>query len=196
MQLRNPALLETIFTLQGDFSLGGAPSPQDPAFGIEVAPFQGNADAACCISADFEMGWGCRSQGLPGADAMGLKERASGTFDSCFARGILRSDHLGDGWPPFPGELPGASARRRRASRYAAAAGLLTARGVVNGTRVIPARTSMRIPPGYQRRPDRTDRGLASGPRARDPFVQPHQLSVALCLGELITRESEECAER
>jgi hypothetical protein len=75
MHLRNPALLETIFALQGDFARGRQPARKTLAFGIEVAPFKGNADAACCISADFEMGWGFRSQGLAGADAMGVKER-------------------------------------------------------------------------------------------------------------------------
>ena len=43
--------------------------------GIEVAPFKNNADAASCISADFEMGWGWRSLGPEGAEAMGRKER-------------------------------------------------------------------------------------------------------------------------
>src|SRR5438874_989656 len=75
MYLKNPALLETIFSLQGNFAHGGVPSKKMFPSGIEVAPFKDNAAAACCISADFEMGWGFRSRGQTGAQLMGENER-------------------------------------------------------------------------------------------------------------------------
>jgi hypothetical protein len=43
--------------------------------GIGVAPFKDNASAACCISADFEMGWGWRALERHAAESMGAKER-------------------------------------------------------------------------------------------------------------------------
>jgi peptidoglycan/xylan/chitin deacetylase (PgdA/CDA1 family) len=75
MQVRSATLLRTIFALQGDFARGTTPSKKQFAFGIEVAPFKNNADAACCISADFELGWGWRSRGQQGAEVMGQSER-------------------------------------------------------------------------------------------------------------------------
>ena len=74
MQLRNAAALETIFAIKGNFAQGGSP-PKKVLSGIEVAPFKDNADAASCISADFEMGWGWRSRERDAADSMGEKER-------------------------------------------------------------------------------------------------------------------------
>jgi peptidoglycan/xylan/chitin deacetylase (PgdA/CDA1 family) len=73
-RLRNAAVLETIFAIQGNFAQGGSP-PKKVLSGVEVAPFLDNADAASCISADFEMGWGWRSLGPEGAELMGEKER-------------------------------------------------------------------------------------------------------------------------
>lgn len=74
MRLRNAAVLETIFRTQGNFTRGASPSPKRWS-GIEAAPFKDNAPAACCISADFEMGWGWRSLAPSAAEAMGAKER-------------------------------------------------------------------------------------------------------------------------
>jgi len=75
MKLKNSTVLETVFGLQGNFAQGGLPPTKKFAYGIEVAPFKDNAAAACCISADFEMGWGWRSLGLEGAALMGERER-------------------------------------------------------------------------------------------------------------------------
>jgi len=75
MQLRNAAVLETVFAVQGNFAHGCSPPTKTFACGIEIAPFKDNAEAACCISADFEMGWGWRSLGLQGATSMGECER-------------------------------------------------------------------------------------------------------------------------
>jgi peptidoglycan/xylan/chitin deacetylase (PgdA/CDA1 family) len=74
MKLRNAAVLETIFASRGNFAKGTRPTTRLWS-GIEVAPFKNNASAACCISADFEMGWGWRSLGLHAAESMGSKER-------------------------------------------------------------------------------------------------------------------------
>jgi peptidoglycan/xylan/chitin deacetylase (PgdA/CDA1 family) len=74
MRLRNAAVLEAIFSTQGNFAPGITPSRKFLS-GIEVAPFKHNAAAAVCISADFEMGWGWRSLGANAAESMGEKER-------------------------------------------------------------------------------------------------------------------------
>jgi hypothetical protein len=75
MHLRNAAVLETVFALQGDFVCGLTPAARTFEGGIEAAPFRGDAPAACCISADFEMGWAYRSCGLDGARRLGDWER-------------------------------------------------------------------------------------------------------------------------
>jgi peptidoglycan/xylan/chitin deacetylase (PgdA/CDA1 family) len=74
MHIASPALLEAIFTVKGNLAAGLRP-PQKVYDDVEVAPFYNNADAACCLSADFEMGWGWRSRGPEGAAAMGELER-------------------------------------------------------------------------------------------------------------------------
>jgi peptidoglycan/xylan/chitin deacetylase (PgdA/CDA1 family) len=62
MKLRNTAVLETIFTMMGNFAPGSSPL-RKVWDGIEVTPFKDNADAAICISADFELSWGWRARG-------------------------------------------------------------------------------------------------------------------------------------
>jgi len=74
MQIRSAALLEAIFAMKGNLAEGISP-PKRILSGIEVAAFRDNADAASCISADFEMGWGWRSRGQTGAELMGERER-------------------------------------------------------------------------------------------------------------------------
>jgi hypothetical protein len=74
MKLKNVAVLESIFATQGNFARGKSPSPKLWS-GIEVAAFKDDAPAACCISADFEMGWGWRTLALHAAESMGEKER-------------------------------------------------------------------------------------------------------------------------
>jgi peptidoglycan/xylan/chitin deacetylase (PgdA/CDA1 family) len=74
MHIRSAGLLEAIFAMKGNLAQGLAP-PTRVVSGVEIAPFKGNAAAAVCISADFEMGWGWRSRGLAGATAMGDLER-------------------------------------------------------------------------------------------------------------------------
>ena len=74
MKLANPALLKTVFSLKGNFSQGGTPS-QRVFSGIEVAPFKNNAQAAVCISSDFEMSWAFRGRGREAAERKGLTER-------------------------------------------------------------------------------------------------------------------------
>jgi hypothetical protein len=74
MHIGSAALLEAIFTLKGNLA-AGLPPPAKIIDGIEIAPFYNNAEAACCISADFEMGWGWRSRGPEGATALGEIER-------------------------------------------------------------------------------------------------------------------------
>jgi hypothetical protein len=68
-------MLEALFALQGSFTRGFAPPERKFPFGIEAAPFKDNAAAACCISADFEMGWGWRSRGRRGAEQTADLER-------------------------------------------------------------------------------------------------------------------------
>jgi peptidoglycan/xylan/chitin deacetylase (PgdA/CDA1 family) len=74
MQVKNAAVLQAIFTLKRNFAEGARPAKKILS-GVEVAPFKDNADAAGCISADFEMGWGWRSRGRDGAQQMGERER-------------------------------------------------------------------------------------------------------------------------
>jgi peptidoglycan/xylan/chitin deacetylase (PgdA/CDA1 family) len=74
MQIRSTAVLEAIFTLKGNLAQGDSPLRRIVS-GVEVAPFKNHADAASCISADFEMGWGWRSRGPAGAERMGMTER-------------------------------------------------------------------------------------------------------------------------
>jgi peptidoglycan/xylan/chitin deacetylase (PgdA/CDA1 family) len=74
MKLKNAAVLETIFAAQGNFRRGRLPSPRRWS-DIEVAPFKDGALAACCISTDFEMGWGWRALAESAAESMGQRER-------------------------------------------------------------------------------------------------------------------------
>ena len=74
MKINSAAVLDAIFAMKGNFAEGRRPATKMLS-GIEVAPFRDNADAASCISADFEMGWGWRSRGLDGATLMGDRER-------------------------------------------------------------------------------------------------------------------------
>jgi peptidoglycan/xylan/chitin deacetylase (PgdA/CDA1 family) len=74
MHIKSAALLEAIFAIKGNLAEGVSP-PKRILSGIEIAPFKDNADAASCISADFEMGWGWRSRGREGARLMGERER-------------------------------------------------------------------------------------------------------------------------
>jgi peptidoglycan/xylan/chitin deacetylase (PgdA/CDA1 family) len=72
--LANPALLKTIFSLKRNFSQGYSPS-RKVISGIEVAPFKNNAQAAVCISSDFEMSWAFRGRGRHAAEHIGITER-------------------------------------------------------------------------------------------------------------------------
>lgn len=74
MQIKSTALLKAIFSLKGNLAEGFR-TPSKMLAGVEVARFKNNAGAASCISADFEMGWGWRSRGFVGAEAMGGAER-------------------------------------------------------------------------------------------------------------------------
>jgi peptidoglycan/xylan/chitin deacetylase (PgdA/CDA1 family) len=74
MKLANPSLLKTIFSLKRNFSEGRSPS-QRVLSGVEIAPFKGNAQAAVCISSDFEMSWAFRGRGLKAAERKGATER-------------------------------------------------------------------------------------------------------------------------
>jgi peptidoglycan/xylan/chitin deacetylase (PgdA/CDA1 family) len=74
MKLANPSLLKTIFGLKGNFTAGCSPSRRILS-GIEVAAFKGNAQAAACISSDFEMSWAFRGSGRQAAEVKGLTER-------------------------------------------------------------------------------------------------------------------------
>ena len=74
MKLRNTAVLETIFTMMGNFAQGKAPAKKVWS-GIEVAPFKDNADAAICITADFELSWGWRARGQETSEFKGKSAR-------------------------------------------------------------------------------------------------------------------------
>jgi len=74
MKLRNTAVLETIFTMMGHFAQGNAPAKKFWS-GIEVAPFKDNADAAICITADFELSWGWRAGGQETLEFKGKSAR-------------------------------------------------------------------------------------------------------------------------
>jgi peptidoglycan/xylan/chitin deacetylase (PgdA/CDA1 family) len=79
MQVRNTAILETIFSMMGNFAQDRSPG-RKVSCGIEVAPFKGNADAAICISTDFEMSWGWRSLDRQAAESIGKTERQNVPF--------------------------------------------------------------------------------------------------------------------
>jgi len=74
MKLRNTAVLETIFSMMGNFAQGSSP-PKKLLSGVEVASFKNNADAAICISADFELSWAWRSRERKAAELIGERER-------------------------------------------------------------------------------------------------------------------------
>src|SRR5262245_33022997 len=74
MHLKNAAVMETIFAMKGNFAEGGSPAKKVLS-GIEVAPFKDNADAAVCISTDFEMSWAWRGSGQKTAELRGKTER-------------------------------------------------------------------------------------------------------------------------
>ncbi len=74
MKLKNTAVLETIFSMMGNFAQGSSP-PKKLLSGVEVASFKNNAAAAICISADFEMSWAWRSHGRKAAELIGERER-------------------------------------------------------------------------------------------------------------------------
>ena len=67
-------MLETIFTMMGNFAQGTAPAKKLWS-GIEVAPFKDNADAAICINADFELSWGWRARGQETSEFKGKSAR-------------------------------------------------------------------------------------------------------------------------
>jgi len=74
MRIRNKALLQAIFALRGDGKVGNR--PQARMFdGIAIAHFRGNARAAACISADFEMSWAFRHRSTAEARDQGRRER-------------------------------------------------------------------------------------------------------------------------
>ena len=79
MKLRNTTVLESVFTIMGNFVRGNAP-PTKLWSGIEVAPFKDNADAAICISADFELSWGWRARGQEISEFKGKNSRRNIPF--------------------------------------------------------------------------------------------------------------------
>ena len=93
----SPAILRAIFSMKGDLARG-RPSAmvRKVLSGIEVTPFKDNAEAASCISADFELGWGWRSRGLEGAELMGEKERCQVPLILDLLEEYLDPDHMGD----------------------------------------------------------------------------------------------------
>jgi hypothetical protein len=74
MKLENPALLKTVFAMKRNFARGCAPT-RKVFSGIEIAPYKGNADAAFCVSADFEMSWAWRACGEKTTTLLGARER-------------------------------------------------------------------------------------------------------------------------
>jgi hypothetical protein len=75
VQINNPALLRTVFSLKGNFTPGLKPERKSFSSGIEVAPYKNNAQAAVSISADFEMSWAWRGRGAETARHRGVTER-------------------------------------------------------------------------------------------------------------------------
>jgi len=79
MQLSSPSVLRTVFALKGNFAAGALPAKKVFS-GIELAPFKNGAQAAACISADFEMNWAWRAGGREVANLRGTQERANVPF--------------------------------------------------------------------------------------------------------------------
>lgn len=74
MKVRSRALLKAIFASKGNFRSGVRPQPR--VFdGIAIAPFKNNAQAAACISADFELSWAFRQHSEAVARERGQRER-------------------------------------------------------------------------------------------------------------------------
>lgn len=74
MPLVSSPVLKTIFAAKGNFAQGKPPG-RKVLSGIEVAPFRDHADAAVCISADFEMSWAWRGRSADTARRKAIDER-------------------------------------------------------------------------------------------------------------------------
>src|SRR6266481_6123338 len=74
MRLRSRSLLNAIFASKGNWTAGVKAEPR--VFDdIEIAPFKNNAQAAACVSADFELSWAFRQHRKEVAQDRGRRER-------------------------------------------------------------------------------------------------------------------------
>ncbi len=74
MRFDNATVLEAIFALKQNFAEGICPARKIFG-GVEITPFRHNARAAVSISADFEMAWAWRGEGLELARQKAMIER-------------------------------------------------------------------------------------------------------------------------
>jgi hypothetical protein len=77
--ITNRCILRTIFAAKRNFARGVPCAPKIIS-GVEIAPFQGNARTAVCISGDFELSWAWRGRGDAYMTSRGTSERANFPF--------------------------------------------------------------------------------------------------------------------